>query len=449
MNFVKNKVMKTLLGILLALSIQTMFSQSDTLGKLPFAISKEKKLPEDELADKKEGIYVTGIPDISYDPVNGLGYGGEGELFFNGKRSDPFFEYTPYRAALNIVLFNTTNSQREIKLGWDVPYIFNTKWRLRGEAAIETNPNLLYFGIDENSLDPLSYFPGGDSTGSPVTKATYYDYEKSLSGSNTNYNRYTKTEAILNVSMERSYLDGKLRALIGYEFAKVKIDAFTGNSLIRNDFNSKKILGLGNSNISFIQAGFIYDTRNLETDPSSGIFAELLNECSLTAVGSQYNFNKTFLHFNLYQSILPGIFKKFVFAARVAIGYTAGNAPFFEYQDQWSSEGSIEGLGGGTTLRGYKQSRFLSRVMQFNNIELRYKFAECKFLKQNFAFSAVPFLDAGAVWDSLDRIGEWSNMRYSEGLGLRIAWNINTILRFDYAVSKEDRQFFFSLGHSF
>ncbi|MGZ3862766.1 MAG: Omp85 family outer membrane protein [Bacteroidia bacterium] len=445
------KLTTTILFILL--SLRAAFSQenkSDTLKKLPFAISKEKKLPDDELADKKEGVYITGIPDISYDPVNGLGYGGEGELFFNGKRSDPFFEYTPYRAALNIALFNTTNSQREVKIGWDIPYIFNTKWRLRGEVAYETNPNLLYFGIDENSLNPLSYYPGGDSAKSAIDNATYKNYENSLNGgASKNYNRYTKTEAILNVSMERSYLDGKLRALIGYEFANVKIDAFTGNSLLRNDFNSKKIVGLGNNNVSFVQAGFIYDTRNLETDPSNGIFAELLNECSLTALGSQYNFNKTFLHFNLYQSILPNVFKRFVFAARVGIGYTAGNAPFFEYQDQWSSEGSIEGLGGGATLRGYKQSRFLSRVMQFNNIELRYKFAECKLLKQTFAFSAVPFLDAGAVWDSLDRIGEWSSMRYSEGLGLRIAWNVNTILRFDYAVSKEDRQFFFSLGHAF
>jgi outer membrane protein assembly factor BamA len=40
------------------------------------------------------------------------------------------------------------------------------------------------------------------------------------------------------------------------------------------------------------------------------------------------------------------------------------------------------------------------------------------------------------------------NYRYAEGLGLRIAWNVN-ILRFDYAVSKEDAQFFFNFGHTF
>ncbi|MFZ9631294.1 MAG: DUF5982 domain-containing protein, partial [Bacteroidia bacterium] len=54
---------------------------------LPFAISSIKKLSDEDLNNKKEGVYLTGIPDISVDPINGLGYGGEGSLFFNGKKS--------------------------------------------------------------------------------------------------------------------------------------------------------------------------------------------------------------------------------------------------------------------------------------------------------------------------------------------------------------------------
>jgi len=80
--------------------------------KLPFAISGEKRLSDEDLANKREGGYITGAPDISADPINGLGYGGEGSVYFNGKRSDPFFEYTPCRAKLDVVLFNTTRSQR-------------------------------------------------------------------------------------------------------------------------------------------------------------------------------------------------------------------------------------------------------------------------------------------------------------------------------------------------
>jgi outer membrane protein assembly factor BamA len=458
MNFLeqKNIVLYFVLFVMLTNTIkaqQADTTKTDTTqasAKLPFAIAKEKRLPEEELKAKKEGIYVTGVPDLSSDPINGLGAGAEGSLFFNGKKKDPFFEYTPYRAELNVALFVTTKSQQEIQLGLDVPYILNTKWRLRAQAAYEVNPNLLYFGINENSLKPLSYYPNNNPTNPLVTNAQYSDYDKNLVGNKFYYNTYTKKEAVLNVSMERSFYEGRLRALIGYEIASVNLSTpLNDSSLLNQDAHANNIKGYGNNIVSFMQAGLIYDTRDLEADPSKGSFAELTNEVSLVALGSQFNFNKTFFHYNLYQPILPKVFKRLTFAGRVAIGYTQGDAPFYEYQDEWSSEGSIEGLGGGVTLRGYKQSRFLARVMQFTNLEFRWRFATCKVLKQHLAFSAVPFFDAGGVWDNLSRLNHLENLRYSEGLGLRIAWNVNTILRFDYAISQEDHQFFFSLKQAF
>ena len=449
MDFIYNKLVLAII-VLLFITKANAQQQDSSKIKLPFAIAKEKRLPDDELAEKKEGIYVTGVPDLSSDPINGLGAGAEGSIFFNGKKKDPFFEYTPYRAELDVAVFATTKSQQEINLVLDIPYIFNTKWRLRTEAAYEVNPNLLYFGITEQSLKPLSYYPNNNPSNPLMTNASYSDYEKNLKGTKAYYNTYTKKEAVLNISMERSFYEGRLRALIGYEIASVDLSTpLNDSSLLHKDADAKKIVGFGNNIVSFVQTGLIYDTRDLETDPSKGSFAELTNELSLVALGSQYNLNKTFFHYNIYQPVLPSIFKRVTFAGRIAMGYTQGNAPFYEYQDEWSSEGSIEGLGGGSTLRGYKQSRFLGRVMQFTNLELRCRFAQCKILKQHLAFSAVPFFDAGGVWDNLSRLNHLENLRYSEGLGLRIAWNVNTILRFDYAVSQEDRQFFFSLGHAF
>src|SRR5690242_10671849 len=108
----------------LCLSVSSMAQKSDTT-QLPFAIANEKKLSDEDLSQKKEGVYVTGAPDISSDPVSGFGVGGEGSLFFNGKRNDPFFAYTAYRAKLDFVVFTTTKNQHEFFLRLDVPYIFN------------------------------------------------------------------------------------------------------------------------------------------------------------------------------------------------------------------------------------------------------------------------------------------------------------------------------------
>jgi len=314
--------------LLLFFYVTQVKAQAPDSTILPFAIANEKKLSEEDLKNKKEGTYVTGIPDLSSDPVNGFGYGGEGSLFFNGKRTDPFFAYTAYRAKMDIVLFNTTRRQREFMLKMDVPYIFNTKWRLRLEAGYESNPNLLYFGNTEKTLEGLRYFPNDDSSATIVNDANYSDYESSLIGANQFFNTYIKEEYILNVSGERSFLDGKMRALVGFEIASFHIKTFPGNSLLVAEYSQGKILGVGKGLITFAQFGLIYDTRDLETDPSNGVFAELTNELSLKALGSAYNCNKTFIHFNWYKNLLEKHPKTLVLAFRTAGGYTAGNAPF-------------------------------------------------------------------------------------------------------------------------
>ncbi|MHB1278993.1 MAG: Omp85 family outer membrane protein [Bacteroidia bacterium] len=442
------KIIKIVLLPLCLFGVNVQAQEKDST-RLPFAIANEKRLSDEDLKNKKEGIFVTGLPDLSSDPVNGFGYGGEGSLYFNGKRSDPFFAYTAYRAKMDIVLFNTTRQQREFMLKMDVPYIFNTKWRMRLEGGYESNPNLLYFGNTEKSLNGLSYYPNNDSSATIVNGASYSEYENALTGNAHFYNTYIKEEYIVNVSGERSFMQGKMRALIGLEVASVRIKTFPGKSFLVEESDQGKILGLGKGIITFEQFGLIYDTRDLEPDPSNGVFAELTNELSLKALGSAYTCNKTFVHFNWYRNLLAKHPKTLVLAFRTAGGYTAGNAPFFEYQDQWSSEGSIEGLGGAHTLRGYKQSRFMSRVMTFNNLEIRYRFAETTVFKQHLAFVGLPFFDAGGIADELKNTFNLTNYRISEGLGFRIVWNVSTVLRFDYAISKEDHQFFFNLAHAF
>jgi hypothetical protein len=424
--------------------------------KLPFAIADEKQLSEEDLLDKKEGSYVTGTPDISSDPVNGFGIGGEGSLYFNGHRSDPFFNYTAYRAKLDFIVFATTKKQKEFFLALDIPYIFNTKWRLRIEGGYEANPNLLFFGLTpQQSLKGLSYYPANPATDLPdssraaVANARWQDYEKNgLVGPNQFYNNYYKKEAVINISMERSFFGDKVGTLIGFELAQLNYATFQGNSLLKQQSEAGLIKGLGNNFISIVQFGLAYDTRDLEPDPSSGLFLELTDEVSSKTLGSTFNFNKVYGHANWYQRILPSVFPKLVFAGRLAMGYISGDAPFFEYQDQWSQEGDIEGLGGAQTLRGYKISRFVGRLMDFNNFELRWRFAKGKMFNQQFAFSAVPFFDVGGVYNNLASFN-FNQLKYSQGIGLRIAWNVNTILRFDYAWSKEDQQFFFNLAHAF
>lgn len=443
--------MKYLITPVLAMFTVFLSFGQDTLPRkeLPFAIADVKKLDDEELLDKREGTFVTGVPDFSVDPLNGFGYGIEGSLVFNGKKTNPFFEYTPYDKKIDLVLFNTSKQQREFILTFDQPYAFHSKWRLRGEVGYELNPNLLYFGLNRNTLQTLSQLSATDGIPANNSSDQYSQYESAL-GVNGGYNNYTKEEYILNLSGEYALLDSRMRILAGFEVAKLNITVNENElSRIREDALNKGVPGFGRSLVTFLQVGVVYDTRDFEPDPNRGIFAEVTDEYGSHLLGSDYNMNKLFAQVKFYKKLFPNTFKKVIWANRVGMGYTFGNSPFFEYQDEWSSEGSIEGLGGANTLRGYKQSRFLDRGVYFINSEFRIRLFEQVIAKQNVGFALVPFIDAGSVYNRLNELTAKGSMRYSYGMGARIIWNQSTILRFDLAHSKEDQQFFFTFDHAF
>jgi outer membrane protein assembly factor BamA len=191
----------------------------------------------------------------------------------------------------------------------------------------------------------------------------------------------------------------------------------------------------------------IYDTRDFEPDPTKGIYLEIANEFSSPIIGSQFTFNKLFVQAKYFKKIPVG--PRTVFGARIGVGNIFGkNAPFFEFQDQWSPDGSINSLGGKQTLRGYRANRFLARSVAFANFELRARLAEVSFGKQNFAFAFAPFFDAGTVRDKWQNLN-FTNIKTSYGAGARVAWNQSTILSFDYGLSKEDKLFYFGIGQAF
>ncbi|MBE8355767.1 peptide-binding protein, partial [Leptospira interrogans serovar Pomona] len=64
---------------------------------LPFQISEMRRLRPEDICKKKEGWFPTGLPLLNSDPNVGVGYGVRVFLINNGKKTDPFFEYTPYR----------------------------------------------------------------------------------------------------------------------------------------------------------------------------------------------------------------------------------------------------------------------------------------------------------------------------------------------------------------
>ena len=220
-------------------------TQRPPVSGLPFPIDEKKRLSEADVAKKKEGWFVTGIGGPFSDPNNGAGFGGRIFLFNNGKKDDPFFQYTPYRQRFFLNLSTTTKNAIYHQLDWDAPFLGNTTYRARGSAILDSNPNLLYFGLGESSLKGLGYHPRNDvsqpfvNTGRFTDQQAAQEYRRSARGdepyypdlangnssinsyllqNNSNlrnqpvtdkkYNRYELTTPQVNFSIEKSFLGG-------------------------------------------------------------------------------------------------------------------------------------------------------------------------------------------------------------------------------------------------
>lgn len=459
--------------ILIIISITAAQGHSQEQDSISFIQSK--KMSDEDVAKKKEGTFITGIPDFSSDPVTGLGFGLRSNIYWNGERTHPFFAYTPYLAKMKANAAYYTSNARELILSLDIPYYQGTRWRFKLDFKVQQNPANLYFGSSESTLGELR-LPSTPTGGK--TYATYEEFDnarKTIRSGGTGEatlvtdalsNRFRETEYMLNLKADYALGNGEWRVLGGYEIQHLgyttfegteaeAIDAMTGRdtkapngtSLLRRDFDQGQIKGLDGGWISLLQLAFIYDTRDFEPDPTRGYYVEFANEFSNPAIGSSFSFNKLFIQARGYQKIPIG--HRTVLAGRVAAGNIFGEeAPFFEFQDQWSPDGSINALGGKQSLRGYRANRFLARSMWFANVELRVGLTEMKVGQQRFGFSVAPFFDLGTVrnrWQDLDL----SEIKTSWGGGLRIAWNQSTILSLDYGLSKEDGLLYFGIGQVF
>lgn len=467
--------MKKLASIIATLAAPFAVEAQDTITVRKDSLSfiKSKRMSDEDLAKKREGTFVTGIPDISSDPVTGFGFGVRTNVIWNGRRDNELFAYTPYLMKLKANAAWYTSNAKELALSLDVPYYKGTRWRFKIDFKAQQNPANLYFGLTEKTLGDLR-LPSDEST----TFSTYREYDRARKTlrpggageaafvTDALSNRFRETEYMLNLKADYALGNGKWRIMGGYEiqhlsyktFEGMEADAIdpvtgheikapNGTSLLRRDFEEGNISGVEGGWVSIIQNAIIYDTRDFEPDPTKGAYFEIANEYSSKLIGSQFDFDKLLIQGRYYQKLPFG--PRTVLAGRAGIGNVFGkNAPFFEYQDQWSPEGSINAMGGKASLRGYRANRFLARSMWFANFELRTRLAETTLWKQHLSFTVAPFFDMGTVrdrWQDLD----FQNIKYSYGGGLRIGWNQSTVLYFDYGRSREDGLFFFGIGQAF
>lgn len=198
-----------------------------------------------------------------------------------------------------------------------------------------------------------------------------------------------------------------------------------------------------------LRTGIVYDTRDNEPDPRKGIYSSAVLYGSPDIIGRRgYDYLKLSATFCHYVPLTPD---KLTLAYRFNYqGTVAGSVPYYVQQNYtmlYLRRINADILGGGFSLRGVAYSRIIGDGAAWGNIELRYRFLNFRFLKQEWYFVVNPFFDAGMAVQPY-RLGEMKaagepNREYiysgqperlhmSAGLGAKIVMNRNFVVGAEY-----------------
>ncbi len=205
-----------------------------------------------------------------------------------------------------------------------------------------------------------------------------------------------------------------------------------------------------NQYVSAIKAGLMYDSRNVENNPTKGIWAEAHAIAAPKWLGSSMDSYKVSATFRQY---VPLGTDKVVFAYRLAYqGFLGKNTPWYlmPFYSNMGYNRDYDAIGGYRTVRGLMLDRVQGLHTGFYNVELRYRFVDFQLFNQNIAFAVSGFTDGAHVfkgYDLTNKTGVKKDLyeRYvdtnrkkdglhaSAGAGLRFIMNQNFIIAFEYA----------------
>ncbi len=226
--------------------------------------------------------------------------------------------------------------------------------------------------------------------------------------------------------------------LVGERFKKVTIDkgAVSGVPYIRNVFTPAEVPGMDGFSAHAQKIGLVYSTLDTLIAPTFGGYARVAVEFSSENLGSSANYQ----HYEAEaKGFIPLDNARYVSVFRLAYNQTLGNGvPFLER--------SI--LGGESTLRGYGRNRFIDSSYFLCNLEERIRLFRWRVFGVTADWEAAPFIDLGAVVESLDKAGS-RNFEFNPGIGFRAVVRPNIVGRVDLGFGREGPAVFVGLGHPF
>ena len=411
---------------------------------------------EEKTKEMKTGWSFGLLPTATYSVDNGFQAGAFGDVYYygNGKTyPDPLHKIS-WEAS-----YFTKSQRMRLYLAYDSKYLI-PNMRVNASVTYMNDPLYSFWG-----------FNGGASLANlPATYDTYW------TNKDTDINYFGMSRQMLRIlaNVQGRIVD-HLNWAAGINFWNWKIGDMQDKGYTKEGkdgkffydkehtlFRDYQKLGIINAdeatggNALEINAGLVFDTRDIEAAPNRGVWAEAY----LNGNVLDHRYLKACVYFRHYIDI-PIHIKAGdpVFAYRLAWQQTiAGETPLYMIQNNpllVQRNMISEGFGSSNTIRGLRENRILTEGFAWANTELRVKLVNFRLLNQYFYIAVNPFFDAGIItkayreaafekaktatestYMTLNQIYDATKVGdivYSAGAGLKIAMNQNFIVSVELA----------------
>ena len=180
----------------------------------------------------------------------------------------------------------------------------------------------------------------------------------------------------------------------------------------------------------------MYDSRDSQMTPTRGMVLALYTEASAKLLGSDNDFIKSGVDVTYLHPTWDG---RVVLVGRGRIEALTGDAdtPFQV----------LPSLGGGTTLRGFAQGRFVGDASVLINLEARIRLFAFRIFGVQAEFQAAPFVDLGRVFSQVQDLRD--RLEVTPGIGFRGLVAPSVVGHIEIGAGREGAAIFVGLDYPF
>lgn len=418
-------------------------------------MAQEKKAKKEKTYNEKGEIIKKGwnfgpLPVVGFDADLGFQYGVTCDIFNYGDGS----RYPRYDYKFNVEASRYTKGSGVFRFYSDMPYVVkDTK---------------LFFDVTYFYAKKYEFF------GFNGYEASSFDPYAGIEGLKSGYHFINRNQFRFVGSMQRPFFDVPnlyWTAGLAYYNTKVtpidtiKMSDYAGQTTLYENYVNTGIIKEDEAhggNTTQLRLGMVYDSRDHNSDPTKGIYAEatLVGAPDLIDRKGYSNLSYTFL----WRHYIPVYKDKLTFAYRLgAQNRLAGKTPWYMINNlntMFFQKMYTEGLGGSVTMRGVNRNGVLGEGFAFANLEMRWRIVGFQFINQNWQVALNPFFDAGMVTQKRGEIemmnadnggiilhdntfdsysGDKESIHMSAGCGLKLIMNRNLIVSVDLGKALDKR----------